>query len=111
MFQIDAIIFDSDELVDHRLVSPLVEQRSNRIFLAVADQQVSGWRISRHPVHKFTLLSQFLLGFLGDVSAKRAVSFIADNRIRSSGHKHSKESIDDTVGCHLVLHRPLVLRM
>ena len=46
MFQIDAIIFDANELVDHRLVSPLVEQRSDRIFLAVADQQVSGWRIS-----------------------------------------------------------------
>jgi hypothetical protein len=39
VFQINTVVFDFEQFVDHRLVSPLVEQRGHWIFFAVDDQK------------------------------------------------------------------------
>ena len=111
MFKINSIVLDSDQLMDHGLVSPLVEQWRHRVFLSVADEQMSNWWVSRHSVDKLTLLSQLALCLLGNVLAEGTVSFIANDRVSTSGHKYTKKTINDSISSQLILVGPLIGRV
>ena len=69
MLQVDSVILDTDKLMCHSLVSPLVQKRRDRVLLPVHNQQMSLRRVPRHSVDEVTLLSQFSLCLLSDILA------------------------------------------
>ena len=108
MLEIDTVVLDADQLMNHRLVGPLIKQRCDRILLTVHDEQVRREGVSRHPIDEFTLLVHLRLRLLGYVATQGAVAFIADDRVCSCGHQQAKEAIDNPVCCQMVLLTPIV---
>ena len=108
VFKVDTIVLNPDQLMDHGLVSPLVEQGRDRVFLSVTDEQMRYGGVSRHSVNELTLLSQLALRLLCNVLAERAVSLVAHDRIGTSSHKNAKKTIYDAICSQLILMSPLI---
>lgn len=66
------------------------------------------WRVAWHSIDEIPLAIKFLLRPLSNVSTKRTASFIAKNRVWTSGHEHSKQAINDAAARLLILNAPHV---
>ena len=108
MPQVNTIIFDTDQLMDHGLIGPLIEKRCNRVFFAITDQKLSRGRVARHANNEVTLRSDFFLKPFGYIATKWAAALVPDDWIGTRGHKDSEKTIDNTTSIGLVIKRPHV---
>jgi len=98
MLQVNSVAVDAEQLMDHRLVSPLVEEGSHGIFLPVKDEEVCPRRVTGHLGHKLLLSVHLGLYPLSELLAERAIRVEPHEGIRSRCHQEAEDSVDDTVG-------------
>jgi hypothetical protein len=94
---IDSVVFNANEFVDHGLISPLIQQRSHWVVLAVKDEDLSVDSIAAHFRHKFLVFVKFSIEALSNAFTEIRLAFIPHLRIRPSSHAHSKQPINHSV--------------
>ena len=98
VLQVNAVALDLEKLVDHGLVGPLVQKRSDRVLFPVKDQQMCFRRVAAHLGHEFSLSIHLCLHSLGEVLAQGAVIVEPDQWVRSCRHQNSKNAVHYPVG-------------
>ena len=93
--------------MDHSLVSPLVEQRGYRVFLAIQNKQDCRIWISGCSLHEFILLINLLLEVFRNIPGNLWVVVKSNRWITSRSHHNPKESFNNSISHSSILHRPL----
>lgn len=111
VLQINPVVLDAHQLMNHRLVRPLVQQRSDWVLFPIADKDMGRGRVAGHSVDELTLLAQLALSLLSDVLAQGAVSLVSEDRAGASRHDDAEEPVNYAIGSDLVLLGPLTRRV
>ena len=85
------------QLMNHRLISPLIQQRSDRVITPIDNQQVSGRHIPGHFRDEFLVQVELLPQAVGNSTADRRFLFVSYQRMCSSGHADAEDSFDYSV--------------
>ena len=98
----NSVVLDADELMDHGLVCPLVQQRCDRVLSPVKDQ---------HCDWVWLLHTQLGLQGLGNAPAQGRAAIIPDQWVRTGSHKCAKQAFNNSSVCVFVGESPLCRRV
>ena len=114
MFEINSVIVEPKQLMDHGLVCPLVQQRRHWILSTIQNQDrcLSSITSSAHLLHEQCVLLHLRIKLLCKQLAYLWAIIIPDFGIlSSSGHQHSKEPLRHSIKGSIIIGAPVSLRL